>query len=91
MREVGDGDELLERRQQLDAQLAGAFVAHVRVVGREPHAERMSALRDQDADTAQSDDTERLAVQLDALPSGPVPAATPQVAVGLRDVAGLGE
>ena len=51
----------------------------------------MSALSHEHTDAAQSDDTERLAVQLDSLPAGPVPTAAPQVPVGLGDVAGLGQ
>ena len=58
-----------------DAELAGALVAHVRVVGDEPHAERVRPLRDEDTDAAEADDAERLAVELDALPPGPVPRA----------------
>jgi hypothetical protein len=89
--EVGRRHEVLECGHELDTELAGPFVADVRVVGGEAHAEGVAALGDHHADTAQADDAERLAVQLDALPSGTVPAAIAQVAVGLRDVAGLGE
>ena len=66
--EVGALDELLDRRHELDAELAGPFGAHVRVVGDEPHAEGVGALGDEHADAAEPDDAERLAVQLDALP-----------------------
>ena len=91
MRKSARRDELLERRHELDAELAGAVGAHVRVEGDELHAERVRALRDEHADPAEPDDAERLAVELDALPPRPVPLAVVEVAVGLRDVAGLRE
>ena len=83
--------ELLERRHELDAELAGPVGAHVRVVGDEPHAERERTLRDEHADAAEADDAERLAVELDALPPRAVPLAGLEVGVGLRDVARLRE
>ncbi len=89
--EVGAAHELLDRRDEIDAELAGAIGAHVGVVGHELHAERVGPLRDEHTDATEADDAERLVVQLDALPPGAVPLAGPEVAVGLRHVAGLGE
>ena len=40
--EVGARHELLDRRHEVDAELAGALGAHVRVVGDELHAERVA-------------------------------------------------
>ena len=48
-------------------------------------------LRDEDTDPTQADDAERLVVQLHAFPAGAVPLPGPEVAVGLRHVARLGE
>ena len=89
--EVGPAHELLDGGDEIDAELAGAVGAHVRVEGHELHPERVGALRDEHADPPETDDAEDLVVQLDALPPGAVPLAGPEVAVGLRHVAGLGE
>ncbi len=89
--EVGAGDELLDRRDEVDADLAGTVGAHVRVVGHELHAERVGALRDEHADATEADDAERLVVELDALPPRAVPLVVLEVAVGLGDVPCLGE
>ena len=87
--EVGDRDELVHRLGDLHAELARPIGAHERVVGDEPHAERVRALRDEHADAAEADDAERLAVELDAFPLRAVPRAGLEVGVGLRHVARL--
>ena len=84
-------NELFDRRHELHAELAGALGAHERVVGDEPHAERVGALRDEHADAPEPDDAERLAVQLDAFPLRAVPLPALQVGVRLRHVARLRE
>ena len=77
--EVGLGDDLVER-QQLDAHLAGAVGGHERVVGDEPHAERLGPVGDELADAAEADDAERLVGELDALPAGCAPSGRPSSA-----------
>ena len=89
--EVGAADEVHDRRLELHPELTRPIGAHVRVVGRELHAERVGTLRDEHADAPETDDAEHLVVQLDAFPLRAVPRAVPQVAIGLRDVAGLRE
>ena len=75
--EVGDRDELVHRLGELHAELAGPVGAHERVVGDEPHPERVRTLRDEHTDAAEADDAERLAVQLDTFPLRAVPLARP--------------
>ena len=70
-------DQLVDRGDELHAELARAIGAHERVVGDEAHAERVRALRDEHADPPEPDDAERLAVQLDALPLRAVPLPAP--------------
>ncbi len=70
-------------------ELAGAIRAHERVVRDQPHAERVRALGDENADAPEADDAERLAVQLDAFPLRAIPRAVLQVGVRLRHVARL--
>ena len=53
------------------------------------HAEGRRSLRDERADLAETDDTERLAVEFDALPLAALPLARLQRRVGLGDVARL--
>ena len=89
--EVGAPHELLDRRHEIDAELAGPVGTHVRVVRRELHAEGAGPLRDEHAHTAETHDAEGLVVELDTFPAGAVPMTAPEVAVGLWDVAGLGE
>ena len=88
--EVGGAHQLLQRHE-VDAHLPRPVAGHVRVVGNQPHTERERALGDEGTDAAEADDAERLAVELDALPSRPLPLAGLQRGVGLGDVAGLGE
>ena len=69
----------------------GPLLGHEGVVADELHAEGVRALGHQRAGPAQSDHAEHLAVQLDALPLGALPAAGDQRGVGLGDVARLGQ
>ena len=89
--EVGDRDELGHRLGELHAELAGPIGAHERVVGDEPHPERVRTLRDEHTDPTEADDAERLAVQLDAFPLRAIPPPGLQIGVGLRHVARLRE
>ena len=73
VRKSARAHQLLDRRHEVDAELAGAIGAHVRVVGRQLHAERVGPLRDEHAHATEADDAERLVVELDALPPGAVP------------------
>ncbi len=91
MRKSARATQRFDRRHEVDAELAGSLRAHVRVVRHELHAERVGALRDQHPDPAETDDAEHLVVELDAFPTGPVPLAGAEVAIGLRNIAGLCE
>ena len=88
--EVGLGHHLVER-EQLGAELPGPLGADVRVEGEQAHPERGRPLRHQRPDPPQADDAQDLAVQLDALPAGSLPAPGDQRGVGLGHVAGLRE
>ena len=89
--EIGDRNQLFDRRNERHAELTRPIRADERVVRDEPHAERVRALRDEHTNASETDDAERLAVQLDALPSRAVPLARLQVGVGLRNIACLRE
>ena len=89
--EVAQREQLLDRRHELHAELAGTLGVDEGVERGEAHAERVRPLRDEDTDAAEADDAERLAVELDALPLRAVPLPAPQVVVRLRDVARLRE
>ena len=55
------------------------------------HPEGVGTLGDEHTDPAEADDAEGLVVELDALPAPAVPVPGVEIAVGLRDVARLGE
>ena len=86
--EVGPRHQVLERGQR-HSHLASPLGGDVRVVGAQPHPEGVRPLRHERTDAPQSDDAERLAVELDALPAGSLPLARDERGVGLREVAGL--
>ena len=88
--EIGTGEELVEA-EKLDPHRARPISSHVRVVSDEPHPEGGGALGHEGAHVAKPEDPERLAVQLDALPLGPLPPTFDEGGVGLGDVAGLRE
>ena len=92
-----DGDvvrlaqELLERLFPLHVQIAEPRIGDVGVVGDHPHGEAAGALGDQAADAAQSDDAERLGVELAALELLASPLAALDETVGPGDVAAAGQ
>ena len=86
--EVGLGHEFVER-QHLDPHVTRPVGRDVGVVGAQAHPEGEGPLRHQRADAAEPDDTEGLAVQLDALPLRALPLSRHQRGVGLGDVARL--
>ena len=85
--EVGAAQQFVER-QQLDAELRGAGMRHVRVVGGDVRAEGGEPLGDQLADAAEPDDADRLAEDLGARERRPLPGVVAQRRVGGRDLSG---
>ena len=71
--EIRAGEHIFELGE-LGADLARPVRGHIRVVGDEPHTEGGRPLGHERADATEADDPERLAVQLDALPLGALPA-----------------
>ena len=79
--EVGAPQELVER-QQFDAQLRGAGLRHVRVVGGDVRAERGEPLSHQLSDAAETHHPDGLAEDLGARERRPLPGVRAQRGVG---------
>ena len=79
--------EHLVERQQLDLQLLRARGRHVGVVADDAHAEGTEALGDEGADAAETEDADRLLVELGAGERAALPLAGGKRGVRGRDVA----
>ena len=88
--EVGARQQVIETHF-LNAHVTSTLISDVGVVGHEVHTKRHGSLRHQGANLAQTNNTEGLAVEFDALPLGALPLAVLQGRVGLGDVASLGQ
>ena len=86
--EVGFGHSLVER-QQFDTHLASTVGRHERVVRDQAHSECTGTVGDQLADTAKTDDGERLVGQLDTFPAASLPPTSNERCMGLGHVACL--
>ena len=90
-----DGDEVRlassSSSDQPDAELGGPAGLDVGVVGDERDAEGGEPLGDEDADAAETDDTDGLVGDLDAGELRPLPRSLAQRGVGGRDLPGGGE
>ena len=89
--EVGLNQQRLEGRHDIDAHLLRPFRGHVRVERDHAHAEGEGTRGNECPDAPQSDDPQRLPLQLHALPFRPLPPAGLQIRVRLWDVPGLGQ
>ena len=89
--EVGQGEDLLHRVEQLHTQRGGPLGAAVGVVPHETHAEAAGALGHEPADAAEAEDGERLLVELGAGEGGALPRARVHGRVGLGQAAGAGQ
>ena len=85
--EVGTTEEFVER-QQLDAQLRGTGLRHVRVIRRDVRAECGQPLRHQLSDAAETDHPDGLAEDLGARERRPLPGVGAQRGVGGGNLAG---
>jgi hypothetical protein len=91
-----DGDEValpqqLLQAHQADTELGGAGRLHVRVVRDQPGPEGGHALREQDADAAETDHADGLALDLDAGVLGALPLPRLEGGAGARRVPCDGE
>ena len=82
--DVGLAEQLVHRRQ-CHAEGGGAVRREVGVEGDDPHLEPLGKGRDDGADGAAADDSERLVAQLHTHEATALPAALAGGAVGLRD------
>ena len=88
-----EGARLLQKLRQgdqLQFQLTGARLGHIGIVCQNLHAERLCSLGNLDADTAQPDDPQRLAVELAPHEAAAPPCARLHGGIGLGDVAADG-
>src|ERR1043166_2591418 len=81
---VGTRKNVVERRQ-LDLEIARLFWCDKRIVSDDEHAHRPRARRDDAPDATESDDAERLALQLDADKLLAIPTARFETAARLRN------
>src|SRR5690606_21621385 len=90
LRQVDGGEvalaQQLVQRDEFHAELGGAGGLYVRVVRDDVHVERGEALGDQDADAAEAEHPDGLALQLDAGVLRPLPLALLEGRVALGDV-----
>ena len=89
--EVSDRVDLRVRLDALDAELAEAFGRNERVVGDDAHAEPGRPSRNLLPDSAEAENTERLARQLHAAVGLAFPAALLERGVSLRNVPRQGD
>src|SRR5690349_7625653 len=89
--EVAGPEGVVERRATLDARLAEAVLADVRVVADDAHSQPERPSRYLLADAAEAEHRERLAGELDSAPARALPLALLERGVRLRDVAGKGD
>ena len=89
--DVGGAEQLLERLQLLDAEIAEAVAPDEGVVGDDVHREPERAACDLLSDPPEPDDPEGLPCQLDAAPARAFPATLLERGVCLGDVAREGD
>src|ERR1041384_8843193 len=81
---VGTRKNVVERRE-LDLEIARLFWCDKRIVSDDEHAHRSRARRDDAPDATESDDAQRLALQLDADKLLAIPTARFETAARLRN------
>ena len=73
--EICERQDIFDRIVERNTELASTFTRAIRVVGDDFHAERMSTIGHEPADTAEAEDGERLVIKLSAREIAAIPTA----------------